>query len=609
MSLFASGKLKKKLFILFISIYVVWAAFLIANSSFVAIDGKRYFSLFDDAMISMRYAWNFSHGFGLVWNPGEFVEGYTNFLMTLIMSIATLVFNESTAVLAIQIFGIFTVVSVVWQASKLYSAVTANDSNELLDTLFPLLVLLYYPLSYWSLMGMETGLVTFLILGSFNLLLKHEADNKFSNLASSALLASLAYLTRPDAVLIIIPVVFFIFTRQTKIKERITDILKFGGVFALIPLAHLLFRYSYYGDILPNTYYLKLSGLSTAKRLEAGFNFIYPFLTSTLLVWLFALLNIIFNFSRRKFLLFSTILIYIAYQIWIGGDAWNYWRMVTPIIPMGLILFLNEFSYSVEVLLKTLLNSDLHQYLNRSPVWNNKDHAFLKLSRKTISRGLMIFGFFWFFLILASDYIGLGKAGFGYGQQVLLIGAGIFIIISWLIGASGGDYDKKIHQRSFIIGIALVLLMANQKFIPQMFFISPPYLSSSSKGSVDTAIAINEISGPQFKIGVFFAGTIPYYTHRYAIDFLGKSDPYIAHLSTVEKSTVNTLPGHNKFDLRYSILELQPDYVPGFKWGGFDISSEAGDLYEHVKYKGVSMYLLKNSSQVKWDLLSVAGEE
>ena len=609
MSLFASGILKKKLFILFISIYVVWAAFLIANSSFVAIDGKRYFSLFDDAMISMRYAWNFSHGFGLVWNPGEFVEGYTNFLMTLIMSIATLVFNESTAVLAIQIFGIFTVVGVVWQASKLYSAVTANDSNELLDTLFPLLVLLYYPLSYWSLMGMETGLVTFLILGSFNLLLKHEADNKFSNLASSALLASLAYLTRPDAVLIIIPVVFFIFTRQTKIKERITDILKFGGVFALIPLAHLLFRYSYYGDILPNTYYLKLSGLSTAKRLEAGFNFIYPFLTSTLLVWLFALLNIIFNFSRRKYLLFSTILIYIAYQIWIGGDAWNYWRMVTPIIPMGLILFLNEFSYSVEVLLKTLLNSDLHQYLNRSPVWNNKDHAFLKLSRKTISRGLMIFGFFWFFLILASDYIGLGKAGFGYGQQVLLIGAGIFIIISWLIGASGGDYDKKIHQRSFIIGIALVLLMANQKFIPQMFFISPPYLSSSSKGSVDTAIAINEISGPQFKIGVFFAGTIPYYTHRYAIDFLGKSDPYIAHLSTVEKSTVNTLPGHNKFDLRYSILELQPDYVPGFKWGGFDISSEAGDLYEHVKYKGVSMYLLKNSSQVKWDLLSVAGEE
>ena len=50
-------------------------------------------------------------------------------------------------------------------------------------------------------MGMETGLVTFLILSSFNLLLKHETENKFSNLAFSALLASLAYLTRPDAIL------------------------------------------------------------------------------------------------------------------------------------------------------------------------------------------------------------------------------------------------------------------------------------------------------------------------------------------------------------------------------------------------------------------------
>jgi hypothetical protein len=110
----------------------------------VAIDGKRYFSLFDDAMISMRFAWNFSHGSGLVWNPGEYVEGYTNFLMTLVMSVATLLFNERFAVLAIQIFGILTVIGVVWQASRLYSVVTVNEPNELLETLFPLLVLLYY---------------------------------------------------------------------------------------------------------------------------------------------------------------------------------------------------------------------------------------------------------------------------------------------------------------------------------------------------------------------------------------------------------------------------------------------------------------------------------
>jgi len=63
--------------------FIIWAAIFIYRSSFIAIDGQRYFSLFDDAMISMRYAWNLSHGIGLVWNPGEWVEGYTNLLMVL----------------------------------------------------------------------------------------------------------------------------------------------------------------------------------------------------------------------------------------------------------------------------------------------------------------------------------------------------------------------------------------------------------------------------------------------------------------------------------------------------------------------------------------------
>jgi hypothetical protein len=65
--------------------FVAWASLFIYRSSFIGIDGKRYFCLFDDAMISMRYAWNFSHGIGLVWNSGEYVEGYTNPLMTLLM--------------------------------------------------------------------------------------------------------------------------------------------------------------------------------------------------------------------------------------------------------------------------------------------------------------------------------------------------------------------------------------------------------------------------------------------------------------------------------------------------------------------------------------------
>ncbi len=36
--------------------FLIWSAAFIYRSSFIAVDGKRYVCLFDDAMISMRYA-------------------------------------------------------------------------------------------------------------------------------------------------------------------------------------------------------------------------------------------------------------------------------------------------------------------------------------------------------------------------------------------------------------------------------------------------------------------------------------------------------------------------------------------------------------------------
>src|SRR4051812_27890475 len=46
------------------------------------------FSLFDDAMISMRFARNLASGHGLRWNAGATpVEGYSNFLWTLWMAV------------------------------------------------------------------------------------------------------------------------------------------------------------------------------------------------------------------------------------------------------------------------------------------------------------------------------------------------------------------------------------------------------------------------------------------------------------------------------------------------------------------------------------------
>jgi arabinofuranosyltransferase len=92
------------LFTLVVAAFLIYAGLFIYRTSFV-IDGERYFSLFDDAMISMRYAKNFANGYGLVWNPGgERIEGYTNPLWVLYMSVIHLLpISQSKTSLFIQL--------------------------------------------------------------------------------------------------------------------------------------------------------------------------------------------------------------------------------------------------------------------------------------------------------------------------------------------------------------------------------------------------------------------------------------------------------------------------------------------------------------------------
>ncbi|HET9915037.1 MAG TPA: hypothetical protein VFQ13_24315, partial [Anaerolineales bacterium] len=56
----------------------IYYGFQFIQKSAIDVEGQRYYILFDDAMISMRYAYNLAHGLGLVWNAGEYVEGFTN---------------------------------------------------------------------------------------------------------------------------------------------------------------------------------------------------------------------------------------------------------------------------------------------------------------------------------------------------------------------------------------------------------------------------------------------------------------------------------------------------------------------------------------------------
>ena len=138
--------------------------------------------------------------------------------------------------------------------------------------------------------------------------------------------------------------------------------------------------------------------------------------------------------------------------------------------------------------------------------------------------------------------------------------------------------------------------------------IDQPYLTEYYSIKINSALAINDVTLPSATVGVFSAGTIPYYAERYSIDFLGKMDKYVASLppdlsGNISWAGMYSVPGHNKYNLDYSIKKLLPTYIQYPNWRGDDITDWANKNYVLVKYKGISLWLRKDSTDVNWEIL------
>jgi hypothetical protein len=124
---------------------------------------ERYFSLFDDAMISMRYANNLANGHGLVWNlAGEPVEGFTNPLWTLYMAAPHLLpIAPSKRSLFVQITS---AILLLWNLHFVKRIAKDLSDRSVPVTLAAVgLTAFYLPINNWSLEGVEVGLLTLLV--------------------------------------------------------------------------------------------------------------------------------------------------------------------------------------------------------------------------------------------------------------------------------------------------------------------------------------------------------------------------------------------------------------------------------------------------------------
>lgn len=269
------------IFLLFSFLVILWCLYHIYFNSFIAVDGGRYFSLFDDAMISMRYGWNLANGNGLVWNVGERVEGITNTLMTLLMSFVIWIVRKKVwSVLAIQLLGIPIVVGISWITNKIHILLFERKKFDLINLLCLLSPLLYYPLIFWSINGMETGFLTLLVSASVYFALSWIKTNKMHDAIWLAISSGLAYLTRNDSAIffgvIFVFITFYSFINN-KIKTNLGVLIKILVIFFSIVTGLMIFRYFYYGELVPNTYALKVIGIPINVRIHDGIIYVKYF--------------------------------------------------------------------------------------------------------------------------------------------------------------------------------------------------------------------------------------------------------------------------------------------------------------------------------------------
>jgi hypothetical protein len=304
---------------LLMGLFVVYAAaFSVFNSAVV--HGARVLPLFDDAMISMRFAKNLALGQGLRFNGGEpAVEGFSNPAWTLLMAAVIKVVGSGLPpmawmrglALATQLLGL----GLAWGFCR-----DAFPERPQLRFLVALFYGISLPALYWVEMGMETGLQGALLIGAVWAAWRVSLSGRAG--WTLPLLCLGGPFLRLDMAMTLAVVAAAAAWRLPAARRVLA--LRCVLLMALGLALQTGLRWWYYADLLPNTYYLKMTGLPLSIRLARGFLTLGDLLRQGWgLILVLGLAGCLFGAGQRAWLLAAPVLAAVGVHVWVGGDAWE----------------------------------------------------------------------------------------------------------------------------------------------------------------------------------------------------------------------------------------------------------------------------------------------
>ena len=291
----------------------------------------------DDAYISFRYAHNLVTGNGLVFNRGEHLEGFTNFLWVFVVAPFEALGWDLFQVC--EVLGTLLGIGCLVLTSRMTSWI--QGERRALPFLWGA-VWLATSSSFvlWAQAGLEQPLAALLpIAGAYLLWRAREGGAAPKRYLQAGLIMGAGCMTRPElhllAILVGLPLVYDAIRARKVTRAQLLYVV---GILAFTVPCHT-FRYLYYGTLVPNTFYVKTGtgavvwhvGLKTLRDM---------FLFNTMGV--LAMIAPLAFANRRHLVVKATMaaiaVAFMAYYVSVGVDEMQWHRLYLPALPFLCVL-------------------------------------------------------------------------------------------------------------------------------------------------------------------------------------------------------------------------------------------------------------------------------
>lgn len=303
----------------------------------------------DDAYITYQYARNWVRGEGLVFNPGERVEGYSNFTWVLVSAAALRAGVDP--VQCTKVIGLLSGAAAL--LLSFFMARRLLQGIGLTALLAPYYLAMSPVLVQHSVAGLETPFFAFLMIATLYLA---AAVGRTPGLRSALLVigAFLLSLTRPEG-----PIFAFLIlgartlwsaralhwewqtkgprvkswvnTNRPSLRRTRTEL----GILAVLFAVYYAWRWSYFGAPLANTYYAKVQG--GFHGIVDGVQYTLDFMRDGGGVWFVALALVPALLGRTRPLYWTVLIalvLYTAFIVIAAGDWMQNYRFFAHVLPL-----------------------------------------------------------------------------------------------------------------------------------------------------------------------------------------------------------------------------------------------------------------------------------